>query len=187
MNTKLLTAFALLAAASAAGLSAQVKGGALKIGVIDMQSALVSTKEGQKAIADLKAKYGPRNDDLQKRQQELQAKQDQYRRTQNTLSDEAKATLERDIDTLTRSYQRDGQFAKDEMDQDQQAMVEKLGGKIMQVVSKYATDNHFTMIFDASGQPANILFASTAIDITRDIIALYDKQPPADAPATDGK
>src|ERR1022692_2426936 len=75
---------------------------AQKIGVIDMQSALVATKDGQKAVADLRAKYSPKDQEMQKRQQELQAKQDQYRKTQNAISEEAKATLEREIDALTR-------------------------------------------------------------------------------------
>lgn len=149
-----------------------------KFGIIDMQSALVSTKDGQKAIADLKLKYGPRDQALQKRQQDLQAKQEQLRKTQNTISPEARATLERDIDSLTRNFQRDGQDAKQEMDEDQQKMVADLGGKIMQVLSKYAETNRYTLIFDVSGQPNNILFASNTIDITREIIALYDKSGP---------
>ncbi|MDP9171086.1 MAG: OmpH family outer membrane protein, partial [Acidobacteriota bacterium] len=157
---------------------------------IDMQSALISTRDGQKAVADLRARFGPRNDGLQKRQQDLQAKQDQYRRTQNTISEEAKTNLERDIDTLTRTIQRDTQDAKEEMDAAEQQMVTDLGGKVMQVLTKYANDNHYTLIFDVSGQPTNILFASSTVEITREIIALYDKEaggsasaPPAAKPA----
>ena len=154
-----------------------------KIGVINMQEALVNTKDGQKAIADLRSKYGPRDADMQKRQQELQTKTDQYRKTQATLSDEAKAKIERDIDSMTRSLQRDTDDAKQDMDADQQRMINELGSKIIQVVTRYAADNQYTMIFDDSGQPSNIMFASNAIDITRDVIALYDKSAPATPPA----
>jgi outer membrane protein len=149
-----------------------------KIGVINMQEALVNTADGKKAIADLRAKFGPRDADIQKRQQELQVKTDQYRKTQATLSDEAKAKIERDIDTMTRSLQRDTDDAKQDMDADQQRMINDLGSKIVQVITRYAADNQYTVIFDDSGQPSNIMFASNAIDITRDIIALYDKSAP---------
>jgi pyruvate/2-oxoglutarate dehydrogenase complex dihydrolipoamide acyltransferase (E2) component len=61
----------------------------------------------------------------------------------------------------------------------------------MQVVSRFAADNQYTLVFDVSGQPNNILFASNAVDITRDVIALYDKAapvtptaPPAAKPST---
>ena len=57
-------------------------------------------------------------------------------------------------------------------------MVQELGAKIMAVVNKYATDNQYTVVFDVSGQPNNIMFASSAVDITRDIIAMYDKAAP---------
>jgi outer membrane protein len=154
-----------------------------KIGVINMQEALVNTKDGQKAISDLRAKFGPRDADIQKRQQELQTKTDQYRKTQATLSDEAKAKTEREIDSMTRALQRDNDDAKQDMDADQQKMINELGSKIIQVVTRYAADNQYTMIFDDSGQPSNIMFASNAIDITRDVIALYDKSAPSTPPS----
>jgi outer membrane protein len=149
-----------------------------KVAVINMQEALVSTKDGQKAIADLRGKYGPRDQDFQKRSADLQAKQDQYRKTQATLSDDQKGKMERDIDSMTRTLQRDTDDAKQDMDADQQRILQELGGKMMQVVTRYATDNQYTMVFDDSGQPNNILFASNAIDITREVIALYDKAAP---------
>ena len=151
---------------------------AQKIGIIEMQSALVSTKDGQKAVADLRAKFGPKDQDMQKRQADLQAKQEQLRKTQNTISEDAKAKLSTEIDTLGRALQRDMDDAKADMDQEQQRVTQDLGGKLMQVVNKYAVDNKFNLIFDISGQPDNILFASNTLDITRDIIALYDKAAP---------
>lgn len=149
-----------------------------KVAVINMQEALVSTSDGKKAVADLRAKYGPRDQEFQKRSQDLQNMQEQYRKTQATLSDDAKAKMERDIDARTKGLQRDTDDAKQDMDADQQRVLQDLGGKIMQVVTRYATDNQYAMVFDVSGQPNNILFASNAVDITRDIISLYDKAAP---------
>ena len=149
-----------------------------KFGVIDMQSALLSTKDGQKAVADLKAKFSPKEQEFQKRQGELQAKQDQFRKTENTISEEAKATLARDIDTMTKSLQRDTDDARQDVEAEQQRTLNELGQKMMQVLQKYAADKGLTMVFDVSGQPNNVLFASNTIDITRDIIALYDSTAP---------
>ncbi len=153
-----------------------------KIAVINMQDALVATKDGQKAVNDLRAKYGPKDQELQKRSQELTAKQEQYRKTQNTISEAAKATLEREIDALQRSMQRDADDVKQDMDADQQRMVNELGQKMMQVISKYAADNQFTAVFDVSQQPNNILYASNTADITQAVIALYDKAAPTATP-----
>jgi len=178
---RLISVPAAAAIALAAGLCAQAQ--TQKIAVLNMQDAMVSTKDGQKAVADLRAKYSPKDQEMQKRQQELTAKQDQYRKGQNTMSAEAKAALEREIDSMQRSLQRDMDDVKQDMDGDQQRMVNDLGSKMMQVINKYASDNQFAMVFDVSGQPNNILFASTAVDITREIIALYDKSAPVTPPS----
>ena len=163
-------------------------GQAQKIGVIDMQSALLGTKDGQKAAAELKAKFTPKEEELQKRQQALQAKQEQFRKTENTISDEAKATLTRDIDSLTRTLQRDSEDANQDLQAEQQRILGDLSQKMNQVLGKYASDKQLTIVLDVSGQPNNVLFASNTADITRDIIALYDAAAPlvpsAIAPAT---
>ena len=172
-----------IAFALAAGASAQVTTNQ-KIGVIDMQSAMVATKDGQKAAADLRAKYAPKQQEFQQRQSQLQQKQDQFRRTQNTISEEAKAKLAADIDSLERNLQRDTQDAEQDMNQDQQRIVQGLSGKMMKIVSKYAQDHQFQLVFDVAGQPNNIYFASNTIDITRDIISLYDKENPSSAPTS---
>jgi len=124
-----------------------------------------------------------KEDELRKKQQELQAKQDQYRKTENAISDEAKASLQREIDALTKGLQRDSDDARQDLDQEQQRILQNLGQKMMQVVQKYAIDKGLTMIFDVSGQPNNLIYASNSADITRDIIALYDAAAPAAPPA----
>ena len=158
---------------------------AQKFGVINMQEALLSTKDGQKAVAELKAKFAPKEQEFQKRQAELAAKQEQYRKTENTISEEAKATLARDIDAMTKNLQRDTDDARQDVEQEQQRVLNELGQKMMQVLQKYSTEKSLTMVFDVSGQPNNILFASNTIDVTRDIIAMYDSAPAtAPKPAT---
>ena len=149
-----------------------------KIAVIDMQSALLGTKDGQKAAAELKAKFAPKELELQKKQQEMQAKTDQLRKTENTISDEAKLALQNEIAALQRNLQRDSQDAQQDLQEEQQRILGDLSQKMNQVMGKYAQEKQLTMIFDVSGQPNNVLFASSTIDITRDIIALYDSAAP---------
>jgi Skp family chaperone for outer membrane proteins len=188
VNRKLIIATAAGLFASLGAFAPSALAQAQKLAVMDMQSALINTKDGQKAVNDLRGKYAPKDAEMQKRQQEVTAKQDQYRKTQNTISETAKAALERDIETLTKALQRDSDDARQDMEADQQRILQELGAKMIQVINKYAADNGITAVFDVSGQPNNILFASTASDITAAVVALYDKAapaaPPAAAPAT---
>ncbi len=111
-----------------------------KFAIINMQEALISTKDGQKAVAALKAKFAPKEQEFQKRQADLQAKQDELRRTENTISEEKKAALARDIDSMTKSLQRDTDDAREDVNQEQQKILNDLGAKVMAVLNKYAVD-----------------------------------------------
>src|SRR5580700_8891437 len=98
-----LVRFSTLAAVLALACGVASAQTALKIGVIDMQKALLSTKDGEKAVAELRAKFAPKQQEFEKRQADLGAKQEQYRKTENTISEEAKANLARDIDLMTKN------------------------------------------------------------------------------------
>jgi outer membrane protein len=157
-----------------------------KVGIIHIQNAIAQTKDGQKAIADLGAKYEPKRKELEQAQNDLQKLEEQYRSGANTMSDEARQSLARDIEQRRKRLQRDNDDAQAELQQDQDKVLQDLGQKIMVVVDRYASEHSFALILDVSVSPTPVLYAANAIDITRDIIGLYDQAhstPAAAAPA----
>jgi outer membrane protein len=146
-----------------------------KIAVIQIQAALAATKEGQKAAADLEVKLSPRKKDLDGKQAEIKELQERLQRGGNTLSDSAKEDLTRNIDTKTKSYNRELEDAQAELEQEQQKVVGALGQKMMAVIDKYAQQNGFAIVLDVSSQNTPVLYASNTVDITKDVIDLYDK------------
>ncbi len=146
-----------------------------KVGVINIQSAIVSTKDGQKAASDLEAKSAPRRKVLETKQTDINTMKDQLQKGQNALSEVAKRELVGNIDGKTKSFNRDMEDAQAEFEQEQQKILQELGGRMMAVIDKYAKDNSYTLILDVSSPQTPVLFASNTIDITKDIIDLYDK------------
>ena len=57
-----------------------------KVGIIVMGQAIFSTKEGQEAQARLQSKFVPMKEKLDKRQADIQAKNDQLRKGAATMS-----------------------------------------------------------------------------------------------------
>jgi outer membrane protein len=159
-----------------------------KVAVIQIQAALAATKEGQKAAADLEVKLSPRKKDLDGKQAEIKDLQERLQRGGNTLSDSAKEDLTRNIDTKTKSYNRELEDAQAELEQEQQKVVGVLGQKMMAVIDKYAQQNGFAIVLDVSSQNTPVLYASNTVDITKEVIDLYDKTvfTPTPAPATSG-
>jgi outer membrane protein len=155
-----------------------------KVGVINLQSAIVSTKDGQKAANEIQSRFNPKKADLDKRQSDIAQLQNQLNHGQNTLSEDARQKLVREIDQKTKSLNRDTEDARAELDQDEQKIMNELGSRIVAVIDKYAKDNGYVMILDVSSPQTPVMFASNTIDVTRDIIELYDKNAPAPASGT---
>lgn len=156
-----------------------------KVGIINIQNAILGTKDGQKALQELEARSAPKKKELERRQAEIVSLQDQLNKSSNVGGEEAKNKLIRDIDQKKKLFTRDVDDAQADLDQENQKVLNELGGRIMAVLDKYSTDNGFALVLDVSNQQTSpVLFAASGIDVTREIIALYDKNSPG--PATTG-
>jgi outer membrane protein len=155
-----------------------------KVGVISVQGAIVGTKDGQKASQQLQDKFAPRKKDLDTRNAEVTQLEDQLRKGGTVMSEDKRVQMERDIDEKKKRLQRDVQDAQEEWNGQQQQLLQNLGQRMMAVIEKYAKDNGYTMILDVSNPNTPVLYASSGIDITQDIVALYDKTSTNGGPAT---
>jgi outer membrane protein len=149
-----------------------------KVGIINIQNAIFSTKDGQKALAELQAKFEPVRSKLLKKQQDLEADKAKLSQGANAMSVDQKEKLMRDIDQKTKSLNRDTEDAQAESEQEQGKVMQELGQRVMAVVNKYSKDHGYSLIMDVSSQQTPVLFADPAIEITGDIIKLYDQNSP---------
>lgn len=175
--------FTVLALASlAVGAYAQTP--ATKVAVISMQGAIIGTKDGQKAAQELETKFGPKRKELSDRQAEIASLNDQLRKGSNTMAQDKQAQMERDIEDKNKRLQRDTQDANDEWNNEQQRLLQSLGQRLVAVIDKYAKDNGYSLVIDVSNPNTPVMYSSSAIDITQDIISLYDKTSSNGGPAT---
>jgi|SRR5277367_3863422 len=157
-----------------------------KFAVINIQGALMGTKDGQKAAAELNSKTAPKKKELELKQNEINGLQDQLNKGSNTLSETAKSDLYKKIEYQKKALQREVEDAQADLEADQQKILQQLGEKILSVIQKYSRDNGYTLVVDVSSPQTPVLWASPSIDITKEIIELYDKNAVSSsaAPAT---
>ncbi len=155
-----------------------------KVAVIEIQSAILQTKDGQKAIADMQAKFNPVKAKLDSKRADIARNEDTLRKGQSTMSQEAQQKLARDIDVQTKALNRDTDDANADLEQENQKIMNDLGGKMLAIINKYATDKGYVLVLDVSTQQSPVLWASNTIDITRDIIAAYDSGAASITPST---
>lgn len=163
-----------------------------KVGIININAAIASTKDGQKAIGELEVRFAPRKKDLEKKQQSIQQLQAQLQKGGTILSDEQKRKLMTEIDVATKSYNRDLEDASQELEAEQQKIFQELGQKMLAILDKYAKEKGYSVILDVSTQQTPVLYAASDVDITKDAIESYDKNAgslsptPPPAPLTSG-
>jgi outer membrane protein len=185
----ILAALALLLFAPTGVARAQGTGSAsaaapTKIAVINVRNAIVATAEGKQAQALLQSQFAPKQNELQSTQKQIEDLQRRLSDGARTLSDDEKAKLQRQGDLLTRKLQRDGDGLNEELNAAQGEIVDTIGRKMLDVLDRYSRENGYAIVLDTSAQGTPVVYGSTQVDVTQDIVRLYDQANPVKAAGT---
>lgn len=161
-------------AQTAAAPAASVPAGPAKIGIIDIQKAIVATNEGQRDLKALQTKFEPKQNELQGQNKEVSDLQNQLKTQGDKLNPDALATLQKQIDAKQKSLQRNFEDAQTDFQGQQNDIVNRIGQKLMESLDKYAKANGFTVILDVSSPQSPVLWANSATDVTAAIVEQYN-------------
>jgi len=177
--------FAMIAAACAFGASAlraqsAAPGSATgtKIGVISVRQAIASTAEGKQAGAELQSQFAARQNELEGLNKQINDLRQRIDAGTGKLSQDELARLQREGETKARQIQRKQDEYQEDVNAAQADVFDRIGRKMIDVLDRYARENGFVVILDSSAQNTPILFASTNIDVTQDIVRLFDQAYP---------
>lgn len=157
----------------AAGLfSLSISSAQVKVGIVNIQKAILETAEIKKAQAALEAKYRPRQQELEKFQKELADIQAQLDKAANQqVAQELQARGQR----RQREAQRLAEDLQGDVDRERNEVLQAAGARMTAVIKKLAEDKGLDMIVDVS----NTLYFKPALELTTETIAAYDKANPA--------
>ncbi|MGH9490857.1 MAG: OmpH family outer membrane protein [Terriglobales bacterium] len=152
-----------------------------KIAIINIEIAIRGTAEGRQAAAAINTEFAPRQNDLKSQQQSLQALEQQLKNGGDTLSIGAKDELEQRIADKQKQIQRAYQDAQSDYQSAETDAVNRIGQKMMKVISSYAAQHGYALVLDVSNPSTPVLFAAKGINITAAIVALYNHDYPVAA------
>jgi outer membrane protein len=176
--------FAALAAACLLGGAVQAQtpapgsASAGKIGVINVRQAIASTAEGKQAGAELQSQFAPRQNELEALNKQINDLRTRLETSQGKLNPEEAARLQREGEAKARQATRKQDEYQEDVNAAQADVFDRIGRKMIDVLDRYARENGFVVVLDSSAQNTPILFASTGIDVTQDIVRLYDQAYP---------
>jgi outer membrane protein len=162
------------AAPAAGAAAAPVK----SVGIINLRGAIGSTAEGKQASAELQSQFAPRSSEIDAMTKQINDLQQKLQAGQGKLSQEEETRLTAEGQRLTQRLDRRRNDFQEDATAAQQEVLERIGRKMVDVLDRYARENGFSVVLDTSGQNSPILYASNQVDVTQDIIRLYDQQYP---------
>jgi len=176
-----VAALAILCLAPVRGVRAQGAAAAAapaKIAVMNVRNAIVATAEGKQAQAQLQSQFAPKQNELQGLQKQIEDLQRRMTDGARTLSDDEKTKMQREGELLSRRLQRGNDDLNEELNAAQGEIVDGIGRKMLEVLDRYSRENGYVAVLDTSAQGSPVVYASSAADVTQDIVRLYDQAYP---------
>jgi outer membrane protein len=145
-----------------------------KIAIINIQGAILATKDGEAARTQISTKFGPKAKDMEARMQTINQKRETLSKGANTMSEAQRGALGKEIEDLQKKYQWDSEDIQSELQQEEQKYVGEIGQRMIQIIDEYAKAQNFAVVLDVSGQQSPVLWAAAGVDITQPIVQQYD-------------
>lgn len=170
-------------AQSAAAATPAATPAGFKVGIVNIQSAIVTSNEGQRDFEALQKKFDPKRQELEALNKEIDELQKKFNTQADKLSDEARGDLLKQIDAKKKLMQRNYEDANTDIQAQQNEIANRIGQKLVEVLDKYAKEHDFIVILDVSQQQSPVLWAAASVDITKPVIDAYNAESGVPAPA----
>ena len=174
------------AAAPASAAPAAAAGSGTKIGTISMEQAIFATNEGRRDFEALSKKLEPKQNELKGQNDEIESLKKQLNTQGDKLNEDARANLVKQIETKQKTLDRQLQDAREDAQNQQNEIAQRILQKLGPVLIKYATDNDFGMIVDTS-QPwpqSPVVWWGESVDVTKPVVDVYNAQSGVAPPAS---
>lgn len=142
----------------------------VKIGVIDTQKILATSKYGQSAKAEITKKIEELTTDLKGKEGELAKLQEKLEKEALVMSEEMRDEKEREFRIKVGDFKALEKKYKQEMGELNMKLSSKIQGDVVSIVEEIAKKGGFTIILEKGA----LLYSGGAVDISDEVIKKYD-------------
>ncbi len=160
----LLTVFCSVPSASAAD---------LKVGFVDMQKALASSKTGVAAQKQYETEVKEAQLKLDVKKSEYEKLQQEFSKKKDSLNDKARAQREEELISMEKELKRSFQDTQDVLRRRHSQLVGDLVKKIKVVVEEVGKAEGYTVIIEKNSP--SILFTDGETDISEEVVEKFNK------------
>ncbi len=146
--------------------------GSARVAVIDIRRVVQGSLMGQKMTKEIQALQQKQLQKLQKLEGELKQLQKKYQEQAAILSQDALTELQQRIRQKAREIDRFREDAEAKIQDQVRMNLQKLESALRPIIAEYCAQKNIDIVLDTEV----ITFARTTVDITDDIIQLFNKK-----------
>ncbi|HUS18201.1 MAG TPA: OmpH family outer membrane protein [Terriglobales bacterium] len=185
-STRKIFALFILCLAITAVAAAQAPAGTTavptKVGVIDIQRAILATNEGRRDFEALTKKFEPKQVELKTLNDEVENLKKALTAQGDKLNEEERGNRGRVIQQKEKNLQRLLEDAQQDFQTQQGELAQRIGQKMIQVIENYARANGIALVVDGSNPQSGLIWASEQTNISQQIVDAYNTQSGIAAP-----
>ncbi len=145
-----------------------------KLAFVDLQKALNLCKAGEDAKEEFAKQVEKAEGKLSTRQEELKKLKEILEKQSAMLNEDTFKKKEKDYQAKLRDFKRLYEESQDELKAQDNEAVKEILEALVKVVHEYGKKQGFTFIFEKS--ESALLFADEAMEVTEEILKLYDQK-----------
>ncbi|WP_446742263.1 OmpH family outer membrane protein [Silvibacterium acidisoli] len=178
-----------LAQGQTAGTLAPAQASLVKVATVNFSAAVLATGEARHDLAALQSKYAPREAELQRLNDAVEAQKKQLSAAENQLSDSERNNKAEDLSNKEKQLQREAEDFRNDSQSDSQKVFQRVAQRLYPLLQDYSRQHGYSLVVER-GSDANpiVWYADNGIDITELVAKAYDakfgKTALPDSPAT---
>ena len=145
----------------------------MKIGVVDLQQAMLSTDEGKSALEELQRKAREAKQQVAPLEEQYFEKKNEFDSASKILSDESRFDRSVELAELRNQIESAAREWEGKMKIEEGKLFQPIQKKMVEIIEEIGKEEGFTLII-ARGAP--VVYSREALDITDLVVARFNKQ-----------
>jgi outer membrane protein len=147
------------------------------IAVISFATAVLGTAEAQHDLAALRTKYAPRQQQLQKLNDSIEALRKMLADPAAKLTDADRSQKEAELQNQEKRLQRDADDFRNDSEAESQQTFQRVAQKVYVFLQSFARQHSYAAVLDRGPDTSpEVLYTAANLDITQQIVQGYDEQ-----------
>ncbi|MFH2012933.1 MAG: OmpH family outer membrane protein [Pseudomonadota bacterium] len=146
----------------------------VKIGYIDLQSALNMSDAGKEAKKMFSEKAEKVQKTLEAKQDELKKLKESLEKQNLILSEKARTEKEKEYQKKLKDFERLYKDSSDEFKREEMEISNKIINELVKIVNKIGKEDNYTIILEKTR--SSVLYASDTVDLTDKVIKAHNEQ-----------